>query len=341
MSGSTAVDLATTYLGLHLKHPLIASSSPLTGELDSLRRLEDAGAAAVVLPSIFEEQIESEAAELERLTDVGIDSFPEAASYFPSSAGFATGPYRYLELIRRARDALEIPVIASLNGSTNGGWANYAAQIQQAGASALELNSFFVPVDAALDGGAVEQRHVDVLRAVKAAVTLPVAVKLGPHFSAVGDMVRQLDRAGANGFVLFNRFYQPDIELATMRLQRDLDLSTPAEIRPSLLWIGVLAGHVRGSLAAASGVDSADQVIKYLLVGADAVMTTSALLRHGPEHMRTLLHDLTAWFEARDVAAIGDMRGRMSRSRMGDPVAFERGNYINILHGWTGSRRER
>ena len=311
----------------------------MTGELDTLRRLEDAGAAAVVLPSIFEEQIEHEAAELERLTDVGIDSFPEASSYFPSSASFAAGPYRYLELIRRAREALEIPVIASLNGITNGGWTDYAAQIEQAGASALELNSFFVPVDAELDGGAVEQRHVDVLRAVKGAVALPVAVKLSPYFSAVGDMVRQLDRAGANGFVLFNRFYQPDIDLAAMRLRRDLDLSTPAEIRPSLLWIGVLAGHVRGSLAAASGVESADQVVKYLLAGADVVMTTSALLRHGIDHMRTLLNDLTAWLDARDVASIGDLRGRMSRQRLGDPVAFERGNYISILQGWTGGQR--
>jgi len=328
------MDLTTTYLGLQLKHPLIASASPLTGELDSLRRLEDAGAAAVVLPSIFQEQIEFDAAETDRLTDVGIDSFPEASSYFPTSAGFVAGPFRYLELIRRAREALHIPVIASLNGTTNSGWTDYARQIEQAGASALELNSFFVPVDAALDGGAVEQRHLDVLHAVRAAVALPIAVKLGPHFSVVGDMVRQLDRAGANGFVLFNRFYQPDIDLVAMRLRRDLDLSTPAEMRLPLLWIGVLAGQVRGSLAATTGVEGAEQAIKYLLAGADVVATTSALLRHGAGHMQTLVHDLTAWFEARDVAAIGDMRGRMSRRQLGNPVAFERANYISILHGW-------
>ena len=333
------MDLATTYLGLQLKHPLIASASPLTGELDSLRRLEDAGAAAVVLPSIFQEQIEFDAAETDRLTDIGIDSFPEASSYFPTSATFAAGPYRYLELIRRAREALRIPVIASLNGTTSSGWTDYARQIEQAGASALELNTFFVPVDAALDGGAVEQRHLDVLRAVKAAVSLPVAMKLAPHFSAVGDMVRQLDRAGANGFVLFNRFYQPDIDLVAMRLRRDLDLSTPAEMRLPLLWIGVLAGHVRGSLAATTGVDGAEQAIKYLLAGADVVATTSALLRHGAGHMRVLVNDLTAWLEAREVAAIGDMRGRMSRTHLGDPVAFERANYISILHGWSADRR--
>ena len=262
-----------------------------------------------MLPSIFEEQIEYEAGEMERLTGAGVDSFAEASSYFPTSASFVAGPHRYLELIRRAREALEIPVIASLNGITDNGWTDYAGLIQQAGASALELNTFFVPVEAALDGGAVEQRHVDVLRAVKAATSLPVAVKLAPYFSAVGDMVRQLDRAGADGFVLFNRFYQPDIDLAAMQLRRDLELSTPAEIRLPLLWIGVLAGHVRRSLAAATGVESAEQVVKYLLAGADVVMTTSALLRHGAGHMRTLVNELTDWLDARELASIGDIRG--------------------------------
>lgn len=332
------MNLDTNYLGLTLKHPLVASASPLTGELDGLRRLEDAGAAAVVLPSIFEEQIEHELAEVERLTEAGIDSFPEAASYFPSSAAFTAGPVRYLELIRRARAALAIPVIASLNGTTSHGWTSYARQIAQAGASALELNTFFVPVDMALDGGAVEQRHVDVLRAVKQAVTLPVAIKLSPYFSAVGDMVHQLDRAGADGFVLFNRFYQPDIDLTTMRVRRDLDLSTPAEIRLPLLWIGVLTGHVRGALAATSGVETVDQVVKYLLAGADVVMTTASLLRHGPGHMRTLVNDLTDWLDARGVDSIDDIRGRMSRQRLGDPVAFERGNYISILQGYAPRR---
>ena len=329
------MDLTTSYLGLALKHPLIASSSPLTGELDNLRRLEDAGAAAIVLPSIFEEEIEDESAELERLTDAGTDSFPEALSYFPPSARFGSEPNRYLDLIRRARAAVEIPVIASLNCSTSEGWSDYARLIQQAGASALELNSFFVPVDAALDGRGVEQRHLDVLRAVKDAVTLPIAVKLSPHFSAVGDLVRQLDRAGANGFVLFNRFYQPDIDLVAMRLRRDLDLSTPTEIRLPLLWIGVLAGQVRGEIAAATGVESAEQAVKYLLVGADVVMTSSALLRHGIGHMRTLLGGLTDWLDARGVTSIGDIRGKMSCQRLGGPPAFERGNYISILHGWT------
>ena len=332
------MDLGTNYLGLRLKHPLIASSSPLTGELDNLRRLEDAGAAAVVLPSIFEEQVDHEGAEYERWTGVGMESSPEATSYFPPADNVAAGPHRYLELIRRARERLDIPIIASLNGVTDYGWTEYARLIEQAGASALELNTFFVPVDAALDGPTVEQHHVSVLRSVKGVVALPITIKLSPYFSAVGDMVRQLDRAGASGFSLFNRFYQPDIDLAAMRLRRDLDLSTPAEIRLPLLWIGVLAGQVHGSIAATTGVESAVQVVKYLLAGADVVMTASGLLRHGIGHMRTLVNDLTAWLEARDVAAIGDIRGRMSRHRLGDPVAFERGNYISILEGWSSAR---
>jgi dihydroorotate dehydrogenase (fumarate) len=328
------MDLSTTYLGLRLKHPLIASSSPLTGELDSLRRLEDAGAAAVVLPSIFEEQIEHEGAEYERWTGFGAESFPEALSYFPSSANAPAGPHPYLELIRRARSALDIPVIASLNGVTEYGWTEYAKLIEEAGASALELNTFFVPVEVALDGPTVEHRHVHAVRSVKAGVKLPITVKLSPYFSAPGDIVRQLERAGASGFSLFNRFYQPDIDLAAMRLRRDLDLSTPAEMRLPLLWIGVLAGQIRGSIAATTGVYSAEHAVKYLLAGADVVMTASALLRYGVDHMSTLLSDLTAWLDARDVAEVGDIRGRMSRHRLGDPFAFERGNYISILHGW-------
>lgn len=331
------MDLSTSYLGLQLKHPIIASSSPLTGELDTLCRLEDAGAAAVVLPSIFEEQIEREIALSERLTEAANESFPEALSYFPTSARSAAGPHRYLDLIRRAREALTIPVIASLNGTTDRGWTDYARLIQQAGASALELNSFFVPVDPALDGAMVEHRHLAVLQAVKNAVALPVAVKLGPHFSAVGDMVHQLDRTGADGVVLFNRFYQPDIDLVAMQMRRDLDLSAPAEIRLPLLWISVLAGHLHGALAAATGVDTAEQVVKYLLAGADVVMTTSSLLRHGVGHMRTLVHDLTDWLAARDMESIGDIRGKLSHQRLGDCPALERGNYISILQGWTPS----
>ena len=258
------MDLATTYIGLKLKNPLIASASPLTLDVDNIRRLEDTGAAAVVLPSLFEEQILHEAAETERLIDVGADSNPETGSYFPSNAAYHAGPHKYLDVIRHARGSVDIPVIASLNGITDTGWTDYARMLEQAGAAALELNVFFVPSDLTLDGAAVERRHVDILLAVKRVVTIPVAIKLAPYFSAVGNVVQQLDQAGADGFVLFNRFYQPDIDLATLRLRRDLELSTPAEIRLPLLWIGVLAGRLRGSLAATTGVESADEVIKYL-----------------------------------------------------------------------------
>ncbi len=328
------MDLTTRYLGLALKNPIIASSSPLNFEIGNIRLLEDNGAAAIVLPSIFEEQVEQEAAEIERFTTAGIDSFAEALSYFPAVAGNHAGPSRYLDLIRQARDAVNIPVIASLNGISNGGWTEYARLVEQAGANAIELNIYFIPADPLLSGRQVEQRYLDVLQAVKQAVRIPVAMKLSPHFSAVGNFVCELDRAGADAFVLFNRFYQPDIDLNALRLSRDLELSTPIEIRLPLLWIGVLAGHIRGSLAATTGVETSEQVIKYLLVGADAVMTTSALLRHGVGHIKTLVNGLAQWLDARDIASIDEIRGTMSQRRISDPTAFERANYIRILQGW-------
>ena len=332
------MDLTTTYLGLRLKNPLVASASPLTRDIDNIRRLEDAGAAAVVLPSIFEEQIRHEMEETERLVEKGSDSSPEAMSYFAPAANHP-GPQTYLDRVHQPRRAVDIPVIASLNGITDSGWLEYARLFQQAGASALELNMFFVPSDLSIDGVAVERRHVDILRAVKREVTIPVAVKLAPYFSAVGDMVHRLEEVGADGCVLFNRFYQPDIDLASLSLRRDLELSTRSEIRLPLLWIGILAGRVRGSLAAASGVETAEEVIKFLLAGADTVMTTSALLRHGIGHMRNLVNGLKEWLGARDIATIEAIRGRLSHRQVADPTAFERANYINILQGWTSDNR--
>ena len=337
LRGTLTMDLATTYLGLRAEasadRVLVAvdgrtrQPSPAGG-----RRRRGDRAAVDFRGADRGRGCGARAADRRRDRQL-----PGGLVVFPAQRPVSrSGPHRYLELDPpRARSGRHPGHRQPERHHERTAGRDYARLIQQAGASALELNSFFVPVDAALDGRGVEQRHVDVLSAVKAAVTLPVAVKLSPHFSAVGDMVRQLDAAGANGFVLFNRFYQPDIDLAAMRLRRDLDLSTPAEIRLPLLWIGVLAGQVRGSLAAATGVESAEQAVKYLLVGADVVMTTSALLRHGIGHMRTLLDGLTDWLDARDVTAIGDIRGKMSRQRLGDPAAFERGNYISILHGWT------
>jgi len=328
------VNLSTTYLGLTLRTPLIASASPLALELDNIRRLEDSGAGAVVLPSIFEEQIAQEALAFERLLGAGTESQPEAASYFPPSSAYGAGTHQYLNLIRRAREAVDIPVIASLNGITGEGWTDYARQVQDAGASAIELNVYLLPSDLSLSGSQVEQHYFDVLAAVKRVASVPVAMKLGPYFSAVGHTVRALDQAGADGFVLFNRFYQPDIDLAALRLQRDLVLSRRVEIRLPLLWIGVLAGQVRGSLAASTGVETADEVIKYLLAGADVVATTSALIRHGVGYMKALLDGLTSWLEVRSLDSVASIRGRMSRVATSDPTAFDRANYIRILqHG--------
>ena len=329
------MDLTTGYLGLKLKNPLVASASPLTSDLGNLRRLEDCGAAAVVLPSIFEEQIEAEAAEIERLTSFRGDSFPEALSYFPATIGYSTGPQCYLENLRRAREAIAIPVIASLNGISRSGWCDYARLVEKAGANAIELNAYFVPSDLSLSGAEVENLYFDVVRSVKSAVSIPIAVKLSPYFSAPGRMAISLAGAGADGLVLFNRFYQPDIDLTALRLQRDIELSSPAEIRLPLLWIGALAGNVRASLAASSGVDSVEEVVKYLLVGADVVMTTTALLRHGLKHIETLVEGLRNWLAARDIDSVAGIRGRMSRGVLNDPTAFDRANYIRILQSYT------
>lgn len=324
------MDLTTRYLGLSLKSPLVASACPLGLDVGNIRRLEEYGAGAVVLPSIFQEDIENEIEEIEHLAALA-DS--EALSYFPAHLTENAGPRNYLELIRKARAAVDMPVIASLNGTSRAGWTDYARQMEEAGASAIELNVFFLPTDLSLSGPEVEARHLDILKAVKQAVSIPVAIKLSPYFSSPGAMVRSLDEAGADGFVLFNRFYQPDIDLEELALQRDLRLSHRGEIRLPLLWIGALHGKVKGSLAATSGVQSAAEVIKYLFAGADVVMTASALLRHGIEHMKVLRDGLVADLTAREAASVADIRGRMSRDKVADRAAFDRVNYIRILRG--------
>jgi len=329
------MDLTTRYMGLDLKNPLVASASPLNADVGNIRRLEDAGAAAVVLPSLFEEQIAAEAARYDHLTSVSAESFPEALSYFPGTASAVGGPHAYLDLVRRASAAVDIPVIPSLNGATDEGWISYAGSIEAAGAQGLELNVYFIPTDLSLTGAHVEQRYLDILRHVRSAVSIPVAVKLSPYFSAVGNMALALAGAGAAAVVLFNRFYQPDIDLGRLELLTDLQLSHPNEIRLPLLWLAVLSGRIKASLAATTGVATADEVIKYLLVGADVVMTTSALLRHGVGHVAALLHGLEAWLSARELS-LRQVRGLMSRDRLRDPQAFERANYIKILQGYRG-----
>jgi len=327
------MDLSTTYCRLALKNPLIASASPLTGTLDGLRRLEDAGVAAVVLPSIFEEQVEAEARELERLSALA-EGFAEASAFFPARTLPGSGPYRQLELVRRARDALSIPVIASLNGATAGGWTSFARLAEEAGASALELNVYFPATDLALDSPSVEARPVAILEAVRHSVKIPVGMKLSRDYSAPGALIMALDAAGAEGFALFNRFYQPDIDLVSLRTVLQPALSTRDEIRPGLMWIAALAGMLRGALAATTGVETEAEVIKYLLAGADAVMSTSALLRHGPEHARTILDGLVAWGEARGFPSVAALRGRMIDALAGGPASADRAAYSRILQGF-------
>ncbi len=328
------MDLTSRYMGLELKNPLVASASPLTGEVDNIRALEDAGVGAIVLPSLFQEQIEAEMERYEALTGAGADSFPEALGYFPAQSLQHAGPERYLTLVRRAVAAVDLPIIASLNGTTNEGWIEYAKQIEQEGAAGIELNVYFLPTDPAMTGGTVERRYLEILGAVRAAVSIPVAVKVGPYFSAFAHMARALDNAGADALVLFNRFYQPDIDLVSLGMVKDLELSRRNEIRLPLLWIGVLSGSMGASLAASTGVETAEEVLKYLLVGADVVMTTSALLRHGVGHVATLLSGVNTWLLARELQSLDQVRGVLSRRKVRTAGALIRADYIEMLQGY-------
>ncbi len=325
------MDLATSYLGLKLKHPLIASASPLTSTLEGIRALEDAGAAAVVMPSLFEEQVRAEDTAYAMYTDHGSYSQPEAGSYFPELPDYDNGVSGHLDTVRRAVDAVDIPVIASLNAMTIEGWINYAARLEQAGAAALELNMYYIPADATVSGHDVEARYVEVVREVKRTVRVPVAVKLSPFFSSTGHIVHRLADAGADGLVLFNRFYQPDFDLATLSTKSDLKLSSSHEAGPPLLWIALLAGRLNRSLAATTGVETADQVVKYLLVGADTVMTASALLRHGPAYLQTLIGGLVVWLERNGYPSVAAIRGLKSVKRQDNVAELLRAQYMNLI----------
>jgi len=331
------MDLTSEYLGLRLPSPLVASASPLTAHVDNLMMLQDLGAGAVVLPSVFEEQLIREQEVLDLLIDRGAESFGEALSYFPAQASRAFDTSRQVALVEQAARALDIPVIASLNGITDGGWIDFACEIESAGADAIELNVFFVPSDIALCGSEVEKRYIDTVAAVVSAVDIPVSVKVGPYFSSPGSMAGELVKAGAKGLVLFNRFYQPDIDPATLSVTPSLELSHRNEMRLPLLWIGVLTGQIRASLAATTGVEDADDVVRYLLAGADVVMTTSSLLRNGLGHMRTLVDGLSDWLDARKLSSPRDMRGKLSHRNIDDPEAYERANYIRVLQGYANA----
>ncbi|HRX72263.1 MAG: dihydroorotate dehydrogenase-like protein [Candidatus Competibacteraceae bacterium] len=328
------MDLTTTYMGMKLKHPIVASSSPLSGSVASIKRLEDAGAAAIVMFSLFEEQLKHESAALEHLMTAGTESFAESLSYLPEVDDYTVGPDSYLDLLRRASEAVDIPVIGSLNGITNTGWIEYAQLMQQAGAKGIELNIYYIPADLTTNGREVEERYIKIVKAVKESVTIPVAVKLSPFFSAIGSMAKALDNVGVDALVLFNRFYQPDFDLDKLEVAPNLNLSTPDEIRLPLLWIAVLYGKLKASLGATRGVHTPVEVVKYLMAGADAVMTTSALLKNGVDYLTTLRDGLQAWMEMNQYQSVTQMKGSMSQQNVADPTAFERANYIKTLESF-------
>jgi dihydroorotate dehydrogenase (fumarate) len=327
------MELATTYLGLKLRTPLVPSASPLSEDIDDIKRMEDAGAAAVVLYSLFEEQLRQDRFELHHHLEHGTFSYPEALTYFPEEE-YHLGPEEYLKHIASAKKAVNIPIIASLNGSSTGGWTQYARAIQQAGADAVELNIYHIPTDVDLTGAEVEQTYLDILKAVKSEVTIPVAVKLSPFFSNFANMAKRLDAAGANGLVLFNRFYQPDIDLETLEVKPNILLSTPMAMRVPLRWIALLYDRVRGSLAATSGVHRATDVLKMLMAGADVTMLCSVLIRHGISQLSVIERDLATWMEEHEYASVQQLKGSLSQKNCAVPSAFERAQYMRAISSY-------
>ena len=326
-------DLSTTYLGLKLRSPLVVSASPLSRDLDGIRRLEEAGASAVVLYSLFEEQLRQEEVDLNYHLTAGTESFAESLTYFPQASEFHTGPEGYLKHIRKAKAAVKIPVIASLNGSTLGGWTKFAAEIERAGADAIECNVYYIPTDPTVSAAHIEQTYLDILQAVKAIVTIPVAIKLSPFFSNLSNMAHRLDEAGADALVLFNRFYQPDIDLEELEIRPNVLLSTPQALRLPLTWIGILHGRVKASLAATGGVHAAEDAVKLLMVGANVTMMCSSLMRHGIDHLRHVERELRDWMEAHEYESVAQMQGSMSQIKCSDPGAFERAQYMRAVKG--------
>lgn len=333
-------DLRTTYLGLDLANPIVPSASPLGGHPDTARRLEAAGASALVLPSLFEEEIDREALNVQSLAHHASESYGEAASgYFPSMPSYATGPDNYLRHVEDLKRELSIPVIASLNGTTVGGWTRYAKLVEEAGADALELNVYLLATDPEADSQQVERRYLELVAAVRASTSLPLAVKVGPYFSSIPSMARALVDVGADGLVLFNRFYQPDIDLDDMAVLPSLHLSSSNELLVPLRWIAILSGRVNASLAATTGIHTAEDVVKALLVGADVAMMASALLKRGPEYATTVLEGLERWLEANEYESVSQMKGSFSHRHSPDPGAYERANYVRVLASYTSEFR--
>lgn len=336
------MDLSTTYLGLKLKNPLVPSSSPLSRELVGLRQLEDAGAAAIVLYSLFEEQIEHEMHTLNHYLTQGAESYAEALSYLPDAVEYKSGPDEYLEHIRQAKAALDIPIIASLNGVTRSGWTRYAAHIEAAGADALELNVYYLSTDLDMNSSDVESLYLDALREVKAAVSIPVAMKLNPYFSAMAHMSRRLAEAGAEGLVFFNRFYQPDLDLENLAVVPNLVLSSSNELRLPLRWIAILYGRIQTDLALTTGVHTPEDALKGVAAGAAVVMLASELLQNGVHRIAEVRRGMAEWLEEKEYSSLDELRGSLSQINVGDPAAFERANYMRVLSSYAtdyGHRR--
>jgi dihydroorotate dehydrogenase (fumarate) len=329
------MDLSTTYLGMRLPHPVMPGASPLADDLDTIRRLEDAGAAAIVLRSLFQEQIEQEQLGALTYLDSHSDTSAEALSYFADSDVYGAGPERYLDHLSRIKRSVTVPVIASLNGINPGGWVQYARMMEQAGADALELNLYFIATQRCESAAVVEDRSVAVVRAVRSAVRIPIAVKLSPFFSALPHFVGELEGAGADGVVLFNRFYQPDIDVESLGVERKLHLSHPSELLLRIHWLAILSGQTRLSLAATGGAHSALDVLKAVMAGAHAVQMVSALLDCGPGHLTRVVKDITEWLEEHEYESLEQARGSMNAARTPDPLAYERANYIHLLQSWT------
>ena len=328
------MDLTTQYLGFKLRTPLVAAASPLSEDVDGIRRMEDAGCSAVVLHSLFEEQLRQERLELNQKLEQGTESFPEALTYFPEPEEFTLGPEEYLKHIAKAKRAVKIPVIASLNASSPGGWTQYAKLIQQAGADALELNIYHIPTNLKQTGSAVEQTYLDILTAVKAQVSIPVAVKVSPFFSNFANMAARFEAAGADGLVLFNRFYQPDIDLQDLEVRPNILLSTPMAMRLPLRWIAILAGKLDLSLAATSGIHRGSDALKTLLAGADAVMLCSTLIRHGVQQFSVIERELTAWLVEHEYESVQQLKGSLSQKNCADPESFERAQYMRAISSY-------
>jgi dihydroorotate dehydrogenase (fumarate) len=326
------VDLSTTYLGLTLKNPLVASASPLSKKVSTVRELEDAGVAAVVMYSLFEEQITHESKELNYYLERGTESFAEAITYFPDLGHYNVGPEEYLNRIRKIKEAVDIPVIASLNGSTTGGWIDYAKRMQQAGADALELNLYYVHTDPRLTAQQIEQDAADLVADIRKQVRIPLSIKLSPYFTSLPNFAQKLVKSGANGLVLFNRFYQPDLDIETLEVVPNLHLSTSDELRLPLRWTAILYGQLKADLALTTGVHAPTDIVKAVMAGANVAMSASALLRNGIPYASELLRGLEQWMTDFEYQSVEQMRGSMSQQNVADPAAYERANYMKVLN---------